>query len=212
VDEPGWRPWLVLSVEALVALGRDDEAECILVPFEELAAARGRRSALAAAARARGALEAVRGHPERAEASFRAGLAQLNDLPMPFDRALLEAAYGRFLRRMGRRSAALAHLEAARTRFAGLGARPYLERCDGELAACGRTPARRTVGPRATLTPQELAVARLIADGRTNRQAAAELVVSVKTIEYHLGNAYAKLGVTSRTQLALAVNKDQGNP
>jgi DNA-binding CsgD family transcriptional regulator len=212
VDEPGWRPWPVLSVEAQVALGRDDEAERILVPFEEFAAAQGRRSALAAAARARGALEAVRGHPEHAESAFQAGLAQASDLPMPFDRALLEAAYGRFLRRTGRRSAALAHLEAARTRFASLGARPYLERCDRELAACGRAPAKRTVGPRATLTPQELAVARLVAGGRTNRQAAAELVVSVKTIEYHLGNAYAKLRVTSRTQLAVAVNKDQGNP
>jgi DNA-binding CsgD family transcriptional regulator len=212
VDEPGWRPWPVLSVEAQVALGRDDEAERILVPFEELAAARARRSALAAAARARGALEAVRGHPEHAEAAFQAALTYASDLPMPFDRALLEAAYGRFLRRTGRRSAALAYLEAARTRFADLGAGPYLERCDRELAVCGRTPAKRTVGPRATLTPQELAVTRLVAGGQTNRQAAAELVVSVKTIEYHLGNAYAKLGVTSRTQLAVAVNKDQGNP
>jgi DNA-binding CsgD family transcriptional regulator len=131
---------------------------------------------------------------------------------MPFDRALLEAAYGRFLRRTGRRSAAVAHLEAARAGFADLGALPYLERCDHELAACGRTPAKRTVGPRATLTPQELAVARLVASGRTNRQAAAELVVSIKTIEYHLGNAYAKLGMTSRTQLAVAVNQDRGNP
>ncbi len=212
VDEPGWRPWPALAVEAQVALGRDDEAERILVPFEELAAARGRRSALAAAARARGALEAVRGKPDHAEAAFQAGLTRVRDLPMPFDRALFQAAYGRFLRRTGRRSAALAHLEAARAAFADLGARPYVERCDRELTACGRTPAKRTVGPRATLTPQESAVARLVACGRTNRQAAAELVVSVKTIEYHLGNAYAKLGVTSRTQLALAVNKDQGNP
>jgi DNA-binding NarL/FixJ family response regulator len=212
VDEPGWRPWPVLSAEAKVALGRDDEAERILVPFEELAAARGRRSALAAAARARGALEAVRGHPQHAEAAFQAGLAHVTKLPIPFDRALLEAAYGRFLRRTGRRSAALTHLQAARARFADLGARPYLERCDRELAACGHTAAKRAVGPRATLTPQELAVAHLIAGGRTNRQAAAELVVSVKTIEYHLGNAYAKLGVSSRTQLAVAVNKDQGNP
>jgi DNA-binding CsgD family transcriptional regulator len=212
VDEPGWRPWLALSVEAQVALGRDDEAERILVPFEALAAARGRRSALAAAARARGTLEAARGHQEHAEAAFQASLAHFGTLPMPFDRALLEAAYGRFLRHTGRRSAALKQLEAARTRFASLGARPYLERSDHELAACGRTPPKRAVGPRATLTPQELAVARLVADGQTNRQAAAELVVSVKTIEYHLGNAYAKLGVTSRTQLAVAVNKDQGNP
>ena len=60
---------------------------------------------------------------------------------------------------------------------------------------------------RATLTRQELAVARLVAAGGTNREAAAKLVVSVKTIEYHLGNVYAKLGVTSRTQLALRFGK-----
>jgi DNA-binding NarL/FixJ family response regulator len=66
--------------------------------------------------------------------------------------------------------------------------------------------------PATSLTRQELAVARLVADGRTNRETAEALVVSVKTIEYHLGNTYAKLGVTSRTQLALALRQDRGNP
>jgi ATP/maltotriose-dependent transcriptional regulator MalT len=208
VDEPGWQPWLALSAEAQTALGCDDEAEHILVPFEEFAATRGRRSTLAAAARARGSLEAARGHPEQADAAFRAGLAHVSDLSMPFDQALLETAYGRFLRHTGQRGPAAAQLEAARTRLAELDARPYLERCDRELAACGRIPSTRQPGPRATLTQQELVVARLVTAGQTNRQAAEELVLSVKTIEYHLGNAYAKLGVTSRTQLALALRQD----
>jgi DNA-binding NarL/FixJ family response regulator len=120
---------------------------------------------------------------------------------------LLQAAYGCFLRRSGRRGNAARYLETARKQFSQLDARPFLDRCDRELAACGRAPAKRTADPAASLTPQELAVARLVAAGRTNRQAAAELVVSVKTIEYHLGHAYAKLAVTSRTQLALALRQ-----
>ena len=101
---------------------------------------------------------------------------------------------------------------AARTRLASLSAQPYLERCDRELAACGHPQARLQPGPTAALTPQELTVARLVAAGRTNRQVAADLVVSVKTIEYHLSNAYAKLAVTSRTQLALALRKTRETP
>jgi DNA-binding CsgD family transcriptional regulator len=83
--------------------------------------------------------------------------------------------------------------------------RPFLERCD-------RSPTGSVPGPRTPLTPQELAVARLVVAGHTNRETAEALVVSVKTIEYHLGNTYAKLGVTSRTQLALALHQDAGNP
>jgi DNA-binding NarL/FixJ family response regulator len=124
------------------------------------------------------------------------------ELEWPFGRALLELAYGSFLRRTGRRTAAAAQLEAARKTFAGLDARPYLERCEHELAACGLTPARRQDRSSVHLTPQELAVARLVVKGLTNREAAAELVVSVKTVEYHLGKVYAKFGITSRTQLA----------
>jgi DNA-binding NarL/FixJ family response regulator len=125
---------------------------------------------------------------------------------------LLETAYGRYLRRAGRSDDAAAHLHAARTRFAQLDARPFQRRCQRELTACDRTSPKRMAGPRTSLTRQEQAVARLVADGHTNRETAAALVVSVKTIEYHLGNTYAKLGVTSRTQLALALRQDPGNP
>jgi len=208
VDEPGWHPWRALCAEALAGLGSWVEADAVLAPLEAVASARGLRSALAAASRARGALEAAKGRAERAEASFRAGLEHTAALPAPFDHALLELAYGRFLRCAGRHRDAARQLQAARLRLARLGARPYLERCDRELVGCDHPPPRDGSGPRSTLTPQELAVARLVAAGCTNRQAAAELVVSVKTIEYHLGNAYAKFGVTSRTQLALAMGQD----
>ncbi|MDG4863872.1 helix-turn-helix transcriptional regulator, partial [Streptomyces sp. T-3] len=79
---------------------------------------------------------------------------------------------------------------------------PDLERCARELAACGMEPGERRPRDAALLTPQELAVARLVAAGLTNRQAARELVISVKTVEYHLGRIYAKFGIDSRTRLA----------
>lgn len=83
-----------------------------------------------------------------------------------------------------------------------MGAVPFLDRCERELSACGLAPGRRDQSHRARLSPQELAVATLVASGMSNPQVAAELIVSVKTIEFHLGNVYAKLGVSSRNQLA----------
>ncbi len=70
-----------------------------------------------------------------------------------------------------------------------------------ELAACGRAPGRVALARHPVLTAQELTVTRLAVRGMTNRQIARELVLSVKTIEYHLGNAYAKLGINSRMEL-----------
>ena len=75
-------------------------------------------------------------------------------------------------------------------------------RCDAELAACGAPIDAAGHAPADLLTPQERAVTQLVCAGRTNREVAAELYLSVKTVGYHLGNAYAKLGVNSRTQLA----------
>ncbi len=84
-----------------------------------------------------------------------------------------------------------------------LDARPYLDRCERELVACGlKAGSGRRERHASQLTTQELAVAKLVAAGLTNRQVARELVVSVKTVEYHLRNAFGKLHVTSRTQLA----------
>jgi DNA-binding CsgD family transcriptional regulator len=211
-DETGGQFRPVMHAEALVALGRCDQAQAIVDSFETHAMARGRRSAQAAAARARGTLEAALGHYERAETAYQTGLNLVGDLPLPFERALFEAAYACFLRHTGRRTEAAAQLQAARGRLVALQAQPYLQRCDHDLAACAHLPTRRQPERRPTLTPQEQAVARLVAAGRSNRQAAAELFVSVKTIEYHLSNAFAKLAVTSRTQLALALHQDSGNP
>ncbi|WP_322780313.1 AAA family ATPase [Frankia sp. Cas4] len=202
--EPSDLPWRVLYAEALAHLGRTDAAETVLVPFEEAAAERSRRSAQLGAVRARAALELARGHMDIAAATFRQGAALGRDLPMPFEIALLDLAHGSFLRRRADGQAeAVGVLRAAGDTFARLGAAPYLARCERELAACGPSETRRPPSTWAgLLTPQELSVARLAADGLSNRQIATELVLSVRTIEYHLGNVYRKLGLRSRAHLA----------
>jgi DNA-binding CsgD family transcriptional regulator len=81
-------------------------------------------------------------------------------------------------------------------------AHPYLARCDRELSACGLTPIKRSRPEPTRLTPQERSVAELVASGMSNREVAAELLVSVKTVEVHLTRIYAKLGISSRGQLA----------
>jgi len=128
---------------------------------------------------------------------------------LPFQRALVELVHGQVLRRAGHRRAAAERLSAARERLAGLRARPYLERCEQELAACGLAPAKRSAFDPSRLTAQELAVARLVAVGMSNRQVASELFISIKTVQFHLTHIYAKLGVGSRAELA-AQFRDNG--
>ena len=124
-------------------------------------------------------------------------------MALPFQQALVELAYGQVLRRgrsaaRGRRPSQ----SAARELLAGLRARPYLERCERELRGSGLAPAKRSSFDPSRLTAQELAVARLVAVGMSNRQVASELFVSIKTVQFHLTHIYAKLGVGSRAELA----------
>jgi DNA-binding NarL/FixJ family response regulator len=157
---------------------------------------------IARLARVQGRLAAARGDMPAAEEFFEEGLAIFRDMAMPFHRALLEFAFGQVLRRAGSRRAAAKQLQTARERFNQLMATPYLERCDRELAACGLAPAKRSTFDPSRLTAQESAVARLVAVGMGNRQVAAELFVSIKTVQFHLTHIYAKLGISSRAELA----------
>ncbi|MGW2284667.1 AAA family ATPase [Streptomyces phaeochromogenes] len=218
LEEPGTVPWADLLAEAWAALGDEKHAVQALAPYEVLATQRGHHGALLVAARARGTLEAARGDTVAAERAFRSGLKHAAHVEAPFDRALLHLAYGGFLRRAGRRTRAGEQLRTARDLLVRLDAPPDLGRCERELAACGLGPAgsapereSRTRGA-ALLTPQELAVARLVASGLTNRQVARELVISVKTVEYHLGRIFPKLGVDSRTRLTAALAADGPGP
>jgi DNA-binding CsgD family transcriptional regulator len=200
--EPDHAVWVGHYCAALVAIGRIDDAEAELKRVEAIARPRGRRSVLAGLARVRGELAAAHGRAADARAAFEESIATGTGSAGVLDQACTHASYGRFLRRRGSRRAAISHLGAARDTFAALRARPFLDRCNAELAACGAPVAATTTAIEDLLTPQERAVARLVCAGRTNRAVATELVLSVKTVGYHLGNIYAKLGVSSRTQLA----------
>jgi len=202
VDEPGFWSWADLYAEALVATGRVAEADSLLIPHEERAARRGRRSPIARLARARGRVEAAAGRPERAAEAFDRAVTAARQAGYPYERARAELAAGQFLRRVGQRRRAVELLEAASETFTTLGAEPWVARCATELSGSGLHPASRRDRDAAALTSQELVVARLAAAGRTNREIAGELVVSVKTVEYHLRNAFQKLGITRRRELA----------
>lgn len=208
INEPGFWPWHDLYGDALVSAHRVAEADDFLGPHEERARQRDQRSAVARLARVRGRIYAASGKVDDAEAAFQHGLQQLQGLSMPFERALLELAYGQVLRRDGKRRAAALQLQACNDTFVILGAQPYLERSERELVACGLTPSGRRDFDAQRLTPQELSVARLIAQGLSNRDIASELMLSVKTVQSHLTRAYSKLGITSRAQLAATFRSD----
>ena len=200
--EPGDFPWRERYQEALIAVGRERDARRDVAEFLELATARGRRSALARLSRPQAALAQAAGDLSGARGVLEAGIEHA-ETAGPFDQALVHEALGRLLRRQGERRRAAEHLQAALDRYERLGAAPFRDRCASEISACGLHPVRRTRASRAlVLTARERTVAGLAVRGLTNRQISAELCVSVKTVEYHLSAVFAKLGVSSRTQLA----------
>ncbi|MEV0383486.1 AAA family ATPase [Nonomuraea sp. NPDC050643] len=199
------------QIEALLADGRLEEAERALAAFDHAAFEQatlngeaGVPASVGARRRAErvrlgGLLLAARNVPERAEESFSRALALVESGVCPLEEARVLLDLGRLLRRTGRRRAAAERLGAARAIFERLGARPLVERCAQELEACGLEPPATV---RLGLTPQELSTATLVAGGLTNRQIARELLISVKTVEYHIGKIYTKLGIGSRVALA----------
>lgn len=201
VDEPGTWPWADVYANALVLEGRLDEAEDFLAPHEELARARHHRSTMARIGYARGRLLGAREDITAATEAFEKSLDLLGELPLRYDRARVNFAYGQTLRRAGKRREADVVITAARDGYLALGAGTYVARCDRELKAGGVHVAR---SERAAdeLTPQEEAVAQLVVRGLSNKEAAAELFLSTKTVQYHLTRIYMKLGVRSRTELA----------
>ena len=126
---------------------------------------------------------------------------------LALDLARTRLAYGERLRRQGRRRDARIQLRAAHDLLALSGATPWVERAAAELRATGEQVA--DTGPRLPdLTPQELHIALLVAEGKTNKEIAAALFLSAKTIEYHLANTYRKLDIHSRAELARIVSRE----
>ena len=187
---------------ALARTGQHAQAARTLRQYEQRAAACARRSALGSASRARGVLHACRHHYDDALAAFDASVAHLDGLGMPLEEAMTRLERGRLLRRAGQRRAAARDIGTARLLFAGLRAQPFLARCEQDLGA--EPPAISGPG-RPPLTARQLLVARAAATGKSNREISAELYISVKTVEFHLGQILARLGLDSRTQIAAAL-------
>jgi DNA-binding CsgD family transcriptional regulator len=185
-------------VEAAVRAGERDEAAAVLADAGRFAEATGAAWAAAAVEHGRALLADDR----VAERHFAAALGHHDRSPRRVDRARTELAFGEHLRRARRRVDARSHLRAALATFEEVGAAPLAERARVELRASGETARRRDDPPATGLTPQELQVARLVAEGLPNREVAARLFVSPRTVEFHLRNVFAKAGVTSRTELA----------
>jgi DNA-binding CsgD family transcriptional regulator len=124
-----------------------------------------------------------------------------DDVP-GYERARTQLAYGERLRRERRKTESRTQLRAALDVFDGLGAALWAERARGELRATGETARKRDASTIDDLTPQELRIASLVAGGASNRDVAAQIFVSPKTVEYHLRKVFLKLGVASRIELA----------
>jgi DNA-binding CsgD family transcriptional regulator len=132
--------------------------------------------------------------------AFSEALAAAPALP-PLQRARTELLYGEWLRRERRRTDARGHLRAALELFHTLGAVPWAERAEAELRATGETTRKRDVFAVQQLTPQELQIAGLVTEGLTNKEIAAQLFLSPRTVDYHLRKVFTKLGIASRTEL-----------
>jgi DNA-binding CsgD family transcriptional regulator len=185
-------------VEVYLRAGRRPSAEAAAVAYAADAAAKGLPWALARARRAQALLasdaeyEALFGEA----ISFHAATVDL------FETARTHLAFGSRLRRDRQRVRARTELRIAIAAFDQLGAVPWAEVARTELAASGERAKRRDESAISQLTPQELQIALLLAEGRTTREAAASLFISPKTVEYHLRGVYRKLAINNRESLA----------
>jgi DNA-binding CsgD family transcriptional regulator len=197
VREPAYFRVVPDEVEALVALGRLDEAEALLTPFEESGRNLDRAWVIATGARCRALVLAARGDLTGASAAADEAVRAHDRLPLPFELGRTLLVRGTVERRAKRKREARDTLTKALEVFDGLGAALWADKARAELARIGgRAPSSLD------LTPTEDRVAALVAAGSTNREVADALFVSVHTVEANLKRIYRKLGIRSRTELA----------
>jgi DNA-binding CsgD family transcriptional regulator len=192
-------PAVADAVEALVALGRAEEAEELPAALDEEAKV-GHRWAGSAMLRCKALLLLARGEAEAAVAAAEESAGEFEKAGFPLDRARALLVAGDALRRLGERRRAAEKLETAKAVFVELGAQLWVERAEQELRRARPRPRHDR-----ELTSAERRVAALVAAGRTNREAAAQLFTTVATVEAHLTRIYRKVGVRSRTELARRV-------
>ena len=185
------------ACEVAVHLDRNADALAAVAELEQLAGAMQRPWVDGLLERARGLTTNGKGdgHFQRAVA--------LHGERRPFERARTELAYGETLRRTRRRMDARAPLHRALETFERIGAEPWATRSERELRATGETVSRRDVSAIEQLTPQELTICRLVAEGLSDREIGARLFLSARTVDYHLRKVFPKLGIGSRAELTL---------
>ena len=197
VRDPAATPFIPDLVEALALDGNTDEARALLAEFAPLASAAGNVWMLAACARCDGLLASG----EEFDEPFTRAVELLEPSPYVLDLARTRLGYGERLRRAGRPREARIQLQAAHEAFAAAGATAWQKRTAAELRATGVHVSGESA-PLVDLTPQELAIATLIAQGRSNKEVATAVYLSPKTVEYHLSNTFRKLNIHSRVELA----------
>ncbi|CAL9344763.1 hypothetical protein SUDANB145_00342 [Streptomyces sp. enrichment culture] len=201
-----WRLAVPCFVEAAVPAGRHEEARTVLADFADWAAFGADRQSVGQLARCRALLAA----PEEADALYRAALARHDETDGgDFERARTALLYGKWLRRRRRPREARDHLGGALAGFERCGAGVWAEQTRGELRAIGGASRAGGGGALTRLTPQQLRIARYVAEGATNREVALALAVSTRTVDYHLRKVFAELGVRSRVELARMVEQSE---
>jgi DNA-binding CsgD family transcriptional regulator len=191
--------------EAAIRCGQEEAARQIMRRLEKDAQQTGSPSLHIGLRYARAALAS----DHEAEKLFQIALAA--DLTgWPMERGRLHLAFGEWLRRHRRAAESRVHLRAARETFDALGLIPWSERARGELRAAGETSPRRTPDAREQLTPHELSIAQLAADGLTNREIGQRLYLSHRTVSTHLHRIFPKLGITSRSDLPAVLRNSAG--
>jgi DNA-binding CsgD family transcriptional regulator len=199
-DSPGRNPFIALealpdAVEAAVRAGLRDQAAARLEILRAWVAAPPTAPRRALLARCEGLLGA-----RAPDEAFGEAIAAAPALP-PVQQARTELLYGEWLRRERRRIDARGHLRNAIEMFRTLGAVPWAERAEAELRATGETARKRDLSAVEQLTPQERQIAGLVTEGLTNKEIAAQLFLSPRTVDYHLRKVFTKLGIASRAEL-----------
>ncbi|MFF7111569.1 LuxR C-terminal-related transcriptional regulator [Streptomyces albogriseolus] len=205
-----WMLAVPCFVEAAASAGRPQFAAGVVEDFTLWAACGADPQAPSQLLRCRALLAA----PDTADELYLRALDQHDDTAGDFERARTELLYGKWLRRRRRLREARTRLEEARLGFERCGAPLWAQQAAAELRAGGAAPttapaASSGAGDLARLTPQQLRIARYVAEGATNREVALSLSVSTRTVDYHLRNVFATLGLRSRVELVRLVEQEE---
>ena len=201
---PGITAWRHGAARAHLALGQGEEAARLAHEGLERARAFGASGAIAPALQ----VAALTGPREEEPVLLAEAVDLLDDSPLRLERARALVELGAALRRSGERAAARERLEQGLELARSCGAMPLAERAYQELRVAGVRPRKVLRTGVDSLTPSEMRVARLAASGKTNRQIAQELYVTPKTVEFHLGQSYRKLDISSRKELGSILERN----